>query len=88
MASATQTTVHKVVSTDTEGVTLVLNDDELGVLNTLLDRVGGNPHSTRRKHADSIATALRDANLRQWGSHGDDVSEEGGDGRWGAIYFK
>lgn len=39
--------------------TLTLNEDEARTLRTILNRVGGVPERTPRRHSDAINTALR-----------------------------
>lgn len=83
MATAESTTVTK--SVDVEGLTLTLNDEEWQFLSDLLNRVGGHPDLSRRRHSDAIGHAMRA--IKYLPDTGTDVSEEPGEGRLGAIYF-
>jgi hypothetical protein len=42
-----------------ESVTLTLNQDELVVLTAILNRIGGSPDKSPRKHAGSILNAIK-----------------------------
>lgn len=41
-----------------ESITLTLDENEVKALIAVLNRVGGNPHTSARKYTDSIHTAV------------------------------
>jgi hypothetical protein len=55
---ANATVKYKEVIRPIESVTLTLNQDELLVLTAILNRIGGCPDKSPRKHAASILNAI------------------------------
>lgn len=55
---AKATVKYKEVIRPIESVTLMLNHDELLVLTAILNRIGGSPDKSPRKHAASILNAI------------------------------
>jgi hypothetical protein len=55
---ANATVKYKEVIRPIESVTLTLNHDELLVLTAILNRIGGSPDRSPRKHAASILNAI------------------------------
>lgn len=55
---AKATVKYKEVVRPIESVTLTLNQDELIVLTAILNRIGGCPDKSPRKHASSILNAI------------------------------
>lgn len=60
MATATAKLKQPVIQ-PLESVTLTLNPDEVQTLITVLNRIGGSPSNSPRKHTQSISDALHDA---------------------------
>ena len=87
---AKATVKYKEVVNPIESVTIVINQDELDTLMTILNRIGGCPDKSPRKHSANILTALVDATKQTRGDSnlyelGELVSDAGG--KYGAIYF-
>lgn len=57
MATATAKLKQPVVQ-PLESITLTLDENEVKALITVLNRVGGNPHTSARKYTDSISNAI------------------------------
>ena len=86
---AKATVKYKEVVNPIESVTIVINKDELDALITILNRIGGCPDKSPRKHSSNILMALIDV-IKQ--TRGDsnlyELSElVDNSGRYGAIYF-
>lgn len=81
MATAKATEIEVVKKTD--GFVLTLSGDEAQTLLFILASVGGDPHQSRRKHADAILYALRDAGVTT--PH--NVIRDGKNEKNGTIYF-
>ena len=58
---AKATVKYKEVVNPIESVTIVINKDELDTLITILNRIGGCPYKSPRKHSSNILMALVDA---------------------------
>ena len=86
---AKATVKYKEVVNPIESVTIVINHDELDTLITILNRIGGCPDKSPRKHSSNILMALIDV-IKQ--TRGDSnlykLSElVDNSGRHAAIYF-
>lgn len=55
---ATATVTYKEIVRPIESVTLTLNQDEVIVLTAILNRIGGCPDKSPRRHAGSILSAI------------------------------
>jgi methyl coenzyme M reductase subunit C len=87
---ATATVKLKEIVQPIESVTIVINQDELDTLITILNRIGGCPDKSPRKHSANILMALVDATKQTRGNStlyelGQLISDAGG--KYGAIYF-
>jgi hypothetical protein len=83
---------YKEVVNPIESVTIVIDKDELDTLMTILNRIGGSPDNSPRKHSDNILMALVDATKQTRGESnlyelGQLVSDSGRHGKYGTIYF-
>ena len=80
---------YKEVVNPIESVTIVIDKDELDTLITILNRIGGCPDKSPRKHSSNILMALVDATKQTRGESnlyelGELISDSN---RHGAIYF-
>jgi hypothetical protein len=69
-----------------ESVTLTLNQDELIVLTAILNRIGGCPDNSPRRHASSILNAIVNGvepEIRNYDKISIDYTQ-----RYGSIYFE
>ena len=86
---------YKEVVNPIESVTIVIDKDELDTLMTILNRIGGSPDNSPRKHSDNILMALLDAtketrddlNWAELAELGELVDNSGRHGKYGTIYF-
>lgn len=84
MAKATFDAIRKIVKVNS--VTLTLSENELKLLLTVLNRVGGCPKTSVRKHADSIISAIEE-NGEADGVRLNHYDVDENVGRPGSIYF-
>lgn len=86
---AKATVKYKEVVNPIESVTIVIDKDELDTLITILNRIGGCPDKSPRKHSSNILMALMDATKQTRGdSNLYELNELVNDsGKYGAIYF-
>jgi hypothetical protein len=86
---AKATVKYKEVVNPIESVTIVIDKDELDTLITILNRIGGCPDKSPRKHSSNILMALVDATKQTRGdSNLYELNELVNDSdRHAAIYF-
>ena len=86
---AKATVKYKEVVNPIESVTIVINKDELDTLITILNRIGGCPDKSPRKHSANILMALVDATKQTRGeSNLYELSQlVDNTGKYNAIYF-
>lgn len=89
---AKATVKYKEVVIPIESVTIVINQDELDTLIAILNRIGGCPDNSPRKHSTNILMALVDATKQTRGESnlyelGELIDSFGRYGRHGTIFF-
>lgn len=86
---ATATVKLKEIVQPIESVTITINQYELDTLMVILNRIGGCPDNSPRKHSASILMALRDAtrNVRGRPELYETAELIDDSGKYAAIYF-
>ena len=87
---ATATVKLKEIVQPIESVTITINQHELDTLMVILNRIGGCPDKSPRKHSANILIALQDAtkNVRGRSELFETAELVDDSGKYGPIYFK